>query len=191
MKCLFFTESSEAVPPCPVCGGALHYRDTRKRIFRQEGGQTEWILVRRFRCESCRRYHTELPDCLTPYKHYGTELICGVIDEYVSADDADSEQYPSEITMERWKEWARQNSANMEGHLYRAADRVAGNKAGSAAGSFLEELKRRTERITGNSMPATLITVNSTLPDSSRFLYPGLAFESYTPDREAVNPRER
>ena len=145
-KCLFFTESSEAVPPCPICSGSLHYRDTRKRIFRQEGGQTEWILVRRFRCEDCHRYHTELPDCLTPYKHYGTELICGVIDEFVTADDVDSEQYPSEITMERWKEWARQNSANMEGHLYRAADRVAGNKAGASSGRFLEELKQRTER---------------------------------------------
>lgn len=48
--------------------------------------------------------------------------------------------------MERWKEWAHQNNANMEGHLYRAADRIAGNKAGSAAGSLLEALKQRTER---------------------------------------------
>ena len=48
--------------------------------------------------------------------------------------------------MERWKEWARQNSVNMEGHLYRAADRIAGNKAGSYVGRFLEELKQRTAR---------------------------------------------
>ena len=48
--------------------------------------------------------------------------------------------------MERWKEWARQNSVNMEGHLYRAADRTNENKVVLPAGRFLEELKQRTER---------------------------------------------
>jgi len=41
-------ESTEEVPPCPLCGGELHYRDSRKRIIVHEGGQKDWLIVRRY-----------------------------------------------------------------------------------------------------------------------------------------------
>ena len=121
---LFFVESREDVPRCPLCGGQLRYRDSRRRIIRREGGIKEQLLVRRFRCEDCHHYHTELPDCVAPYKHYETETISGVLDEIVSSADEDSENYPTETTMERWKDWYRQNKANIEGHLLRISYRL-------------------------------------------------------------------
>ena len=105
---------------CPSCRGRLRYRDTRKRILRIEGGEKRHLLVRRFRCQTCRHYHTELPDCVVPYKHYAAEVICGVLDEVVSPDDLDSETFPSAMTMLRWLKWFLANVQNMEGYLRRA-----------------------------------------------------------------------
>ena len=123
-KKLFFVESSEDVPMCPSCGGQLRYRDSRPRIIRREGGVKAQLLVRRFRCEDCHHYHTELPDCVVPYKHYETETISGVLEGFVEPTDEDSENYPTETTMERWKDWYRQNRTNMEGHLQRVFYRL-------------------------------------------------------------------
>ena len=114
---IFFVESSGTVPPCPSCHGKMHYRDSRKRIMRKEGGKVCHLMIRRFRCEECRHYHNELPDCLIPYKHYGTEVISGVIDGTVTASDLDSEDYPCLMTMLRWIRWFRENLSNVEGYL--------------------------------------------------------------------------
>ena len=46
-------------------------------------------------CPICHSYHTELPDCLVPYKHYEAEVISGVLDEVVRPENLDSEDYPS------------------------------------------------------------------------------------------------
>ena len=82
-----------------------------------EGGEKRYLLVRRFWCQKCSHYHTELPDCAVPYKHYAAEVICGVLDEIVSPDDLDSETFPSAMTMLRWLQWFRVNAQNMEGYL--------------------------------------------------------------------------
>lgn len=121
---IFFVESSEAASVCPCCGGELRCRDHRKRILRGENGEINWLVVRRFRCGRCSRYHVELPDCAAPYKHYRTEIISGVIDGVVCQDDADSEDYPSQSTMERWKRWFELNRINIEGHIRNAICRV-------------------------------------------------------------------
>jgi C4-type Zn-finger protein len=138
-------ESSEDVPMCPLCGGQLRYRDSRPRIIRREGGIKDQLLIRRFRCEDCHHYHSELPDCVVPYKHYETETISGVLEEIVTPADADSENYPSETTMERWKEWYRQNKANMEGHLQRISYRLGLDTGGSAI-RLLEYLQSTREK---------------------------------------------
>ena len=97
-----FVESSENSYLCPVCQGTLHYRDSRPRIRKKEGGIKERLMIRRFRCQNCHSYHNELPDCLVPYKHYEAEVIAGVLDEVIRPDDLDSEDYPSFNTMLRW-----------------------------------------------------------------------------------------
>ena len=116
----FFVESNGGLPPCPICQGQLKYRDKRIRVRKKEAGEKQWLLIDRYRCEDCGRYHNALPDCLAPYKHYETEVIAGVLDGAVSPDDMDSEDYPSSITMLRWLAWLQYNLANIEGFLRRA-----------------------------------------------------------------------
>ncbi len=74
-------------------------------------------MIRRCKCEACHAYHNELPDCLTPYKHYSAEVISGVLDEIVTPMDMDTEDYPCLQTMLRWIRWFNMNLANIEGYL--------------------------------------------------------------------------
>ena len=68
-------------------------------------------------CPICHSYHTELPDCLVPYKHYEAEVISGVLDEVVRPENLDSEDYPSFSTMRRWMQWFVENLTRTEGYL--------------------------------------------------------------------------
>lgn len=94
--------------------------------MRREGGQKDWVYVRRFRCQKCGSYHVELPDCLLPYKHYQTEIVSGVLDETVTSDDLGYENYPSFMTMLRWLQWFRQNLERMKGYLRQASRWIRG-----------------------------------------------------------------
>lgn len=114
---MFLVESSASTHMCPVCQSEMHYRDSRKRIRKKEGGIREFLVIRRFRCDHCQSYHNELPDCLAPYKHYETEVISGVLDGIVSPDDLDAEDYPSLPTMRRWLQWFTENLERMQGYL--------------------------------------------------------------------------
>lgn len=101
---IFRVESSES-PVCPVCASILEYRDSRLRICRVYNGETCRLIVRRLKCPSCGRLHTELPDILTPHKHYATEVIENVADEVSTPSDSTTEDYPCERTMKRWIGW--------------------------------------------------------------------------------------
>ena len=120
-KMVFFVKSSGEKPVCPFCRTELIYRDSRKRIYKQEGGTKEHIRIRRLKCPTCECLHNELPDVLVPYKHYAAEVICGVIDEVITGDDLDSEDYPCFLTMYRWVCWLRINLERIEGYLRNAA----------------------------------------------------------------------
>ena len=104
-------------PVCPLCQETLKPRDSRWRIWCEEGHDVYHIKVRRLYCKHCRRLHTELPDCLSPYKHYTSETIEGVLDGVVTPHDEESESYPCEATMERWKQWLAHNYLFIEGFL--------------------------------------------------------------------------
>lgn len=67
-----------------------------------------------------------LPDFMVPYKQYPEETIAGVLDEVVLSTDSDSEDFPSESTMKRWKQWFIRNMANMDGHIRSVAHRMLG-----------------------------------------------------------------
>ena len=97
--------SHEKHARCPDYSSELHYRDSRERIWRTYRGKTLHILIRRLQCPRCHRLHNELPNILVPHKHYGAEVIENVVDEVVTPDDEDTEDYPCAATMERWKEW--------------------------------------------------------------------------------------
>jgi len=113
--------------------------------MREEGGNLIMLCIRRLRCRKCGKYHNELPDCLAPYKHYKSETICGVLDGDVTGDDLDSEDYPSESTMKRWKRWYRINQADMEGHLHRAALMLNGKSTDTGI-SLLQSIRNTTQK---------------------------------------------
>ena len=93
---------------CPNCGGTLFYYDTVRRISRGKNRAERWLYVRRLRCKICWSLHRELPESIFPYKQYETEIILGVLDEYITTDTIGYENYPHEITMIRWLSQKRQ-----------------------------------------------------------------------------------
>lgn len=111
-------QSHEAAT-CPHCQSALKHRDCRLRVIKFEGGEKAWILINRLYCSKCHMLHTELPDCLVPYKHYASEIIEGVLDDIVTSEDEDSEDYPCDMTMQRWKKWIEINKEYIEGCIRR------------------------------------------------------------------------
>lgn len=88
---------------CPKCGGALKHYDSVNRIVRTKGRRTVWVRIRRLRCTRCGRFHRLLPDSLLPYKQYEAEVIRGVVEGLITPDTVGFEDYPCEMTMERWK----------------------------------------------------------------------------------------
>jgi len=94
--------------------------------MKTEGGSKEIIKIQRLKCPHCNRLHNALPDFLVPYKHYTTEIISGVLDGVVSSTDQDSEDYPCEETMNRWKQWFRTNRDNIDGYMKSIGYRLLG-----------------------------------------------------------------
>lgn len=119
MRKKIFLVISEEDTICPECGSSLCRRDRRLRIYKEAGGEKKWFAINRLKCtnDKCRRLHNELPDCMLPYKHYGTGIIEDVVDEVVDSDDLDTEDYPCEGTMKHWKWWMFHNEANINGQM--------------------------------------------------------------------------
>lgn len=113
--------------------GQLIFRDYCRRILRQEGGDSEWIMIPRHRCNNpgCRKLHRILPDILVPYKHYQEEVIVDSLDKRI--DPACSDDRPSEQTVRHWNHWLMFNALNIDGHLKSIGHRELG---------FSEELLR-------------------------------------------------
>ena len=112
---------------------------------KKEGGVKEQLIIRRFHCKNCHSYHSELPDCLVPYKHYETEVISGVLDGIVQPDDLDSEDYPSFTTMLRWLQWFRENHERINGYLRTIREFLLGviTKKSLASVSLLDSFRNQ------------------------------------------------
>lgn len=88
---------------CPKCGGELKHYDSVQRIIRTKARRTSWMSLRRLRCVECGTFHRALPEVLFPYKQYEAEVIRGVLEGLITCETIDFEDYPCEMTMERWK----------------------------------------------------------------------------------------
>ncbi len=98
---------SEEEHLCPSCGGGLlFYRDCVRRSSKQAGGMTRWFLIPRSRCSACRSIHRMLPLFLCPFKHYVSSVISGVLTGNQPFHAGQAEDYPCEMTMDRWRSWA-------------------------------------------------------------------------------------
>ena len=88
---------------CPKCGGELSGYDHVKRKIRVENGERQEILIKRFKCKRCGTIHSELPDTILPYKQYRADIVKGFQAGKLSTANLDYENYPCELTVERWK----------------------------------------------------------------------------------------
>jgi len=98
---------------CPICSGALKVRDSKRRKLRctTEEIADKTYLLRRMRCETCGKLHTELPDSMKPYKQYETDAIQAEIDGSKESPSAD------ESTLRRWKAEFHGSKDQLEGAL--------------------------------------------------------------------------
>lgn len=98
---------------CPICSGSLKVRDTKRRKLRCtiEEIAVKTYLLRRMRCENCGKLHTELPDCMQPYKQYEADAIQAEIDGSQENPSAD------ESTLRRWKAEFHKVKNQLEGAL--------------------------------------------------------------------------
>lgn len=87
---------------CKYCGGPLKHRDYVKRIIKTKGGEKRTIDVERLICKDCGRISRNLPGNLSPFKHYENDVIEGVREGLITPDTLGYENFPSEMTMQRW-----------------------------------------------------------------------------------------
>ncbi len=82
---------------CPDCRRLLSGYDTRKRVVIGDDGKPAVFLLRRFRCRECGKLHLEIPDFISPHKHYSAETIRQAIQDGGKTCPAD------DSTIRRWK----------------------------------------------------------------------------------------
>jgi len=118
----FSVRCAESVPS-PCCGEEMCVIGSRKRKIMSGAGDQRIFVIRRMRCNQCKKIHHELPDCVLPYKRYEAECVEQVIVEVetevsVAADDA---------TLRRWKNWFHEHAAYLLGALRSIAVRFHQN----------------------------------------------------------------
>ena len=91
----------------------MHVIGSRKRKIVGGAGDHRLLVIRRMRCNQCKKIHHELPDCVVPYKRYEAECVEQVVVEVeaevsVAADDA---------TLRRWKNWFHEHAVYLLGAL--------------------------------------------------------------------------
>lgn len=95
---MFFVWSEEVLP-CPCCHGHLGVIGSRRRGYIQSSGEKSILVIRRLRCETCRKIHHELPNILVPYKRYDAASIEETVSQPKPAVAAD------ESTLLRLRQW--------------------------------------------------------------------------------------
>ena len=91
------------VSNCPICDGFLKRYDEVPRLLRTKGGVIERIKIHRWKCINCNSIHREIPNNVYPFKQYESDIIDGVLEGLITNDTIGFEDYPSEMTMKRWK----------------------------------------------------------------------------------------
>ena len=92
---------SEEDSACPTCFGAFFVIGIRDRKLVDSSGTKETLVIRRLRCDDCRKIHHELPDMVVPYKRHCAETIENVVVGEVVNICCD---FVTEYRIKRW--WA-------------------------------------------------------------------------------------
>ena len=86
---------------CP-CGGDTKYYDTVKRKVKGKRGVISVRYIQRDKCTRCGSVRRILPDDILPFKQYSAEIIFGVIEGLITCETLGFEDYPCEMSMQRW-----------------------------------------------------------------------------------------
>lgn len=89
---------------CSVCGNEMLYYDKVKRFIREENGHKRMIFVKRYRCKQCNKTIRKNPGGVIFRKHYRKDIILGVLNGSITPEVIGYEDYPCEMTMNRWKQ---------------------------------------------------------------------------------------
>jgi hypothetical protein len=143
---VFLVRSTEQVL-CPCCGGDFIVIGSRKRKYIKGSGENCTLVIRRLRCQQCKRIHHELPDILVPYKRYDSEsieaVVTGISALSVAADES---------TLTRWRSWFQSNSTYFLGCLNSIAIRFSQSTKERDFGlthSVLQKIWQHTGNIAG------------------------------------------
>lgn len=100
-------------------------------------------MIPRGYCENCGHFHNELPDFLSPYKHYSARVIEDVVDDVSTPEDSTTEESPCERTMQRWKDWISGNKNQIDGFLRSIGQTLPGfsTELLKSTDSLLEKLR--------------------------------------------------
>jgi len=90
---------SEEDSACPLCYGVIFVIGIRDRNLTDNSGTKEILVIRRLRCNDCRKIHHELPDMIVPYKRHCVETIENIIIGEVADICCD---YVTEYRIKRW-----------------------------------------------------------------------------------------
>ena len=94
---IYYVQTDE-IPLCPICVSELIKKGRRKRKSLNQEGMWVVFSIRRLKCCKCKKTHHELPDCIIPYKRYGTRAIENIINDV-------AEVFCEESTIWRIKVW--------------------------------------------------------------------------------------
>lgn len=88
---------------CQICGGYESKNGHVLRSVKTKGGVTKFVKIQRVICKQCSKTRRILPKNILPYKHYEREIIEGVLEGLITSDTLGYEDYPCEMTMNRWR----------------------------------------------------------------------------------------
>lgn len=87
---------------CEKCGNSMKKYDKVTRTYKTKEGVKKYIKIQRYYCPNCGKIVRSLPNFLLPYKHYTKDIIENVKSGTITPDTIGYEDYPCEMTMERW-----------------------------------------------------------------------------------------
>ena len=85
---------------CPECNRLMQSHGRCRRHVHLPDGRTQ-LSLRVFFCDTCRRYHRELPDFLIPHKYHCAETVAATYDSDMAELDCDAD----DSTIRRLKQW--------------------------------------------------------------------------------------
>lgn len=88
--------------------------DKVKRIVKKEYNEQSVIFLERFKCTKCNHIQRVYPDEVIPFKQYSKTVIVDVLEGFVDEETLGYEDYPSSMTMTRWKKLYMKGEKNME-----------------------------------------------------------------------------